>query len=212
MRRRRKEYIGLLLSAAVVAALVVGCGGGSSGGHAGASTRASTATIPAASATTAATGGSARAAKSRTKPSMLAFAECMRAHGVPDYPDPRPPGPPPVSQSPQLVAAPSGGFTANPSSPAYQAATDNCKSLADGTPVSQTQQDQGTAPELRYAGCMRANGVPNFPDPNSDGEIGNDGAITGVDQSSPAYLHAQQDCGKLLARSTGPPGGGPPAP
>jgi hypothetical protein len=53
---------------------------------------------------------------------------------------------------------------------------------------------------------MRANGVPNFPDPGSGGAvrvpIGNNGA-------APAFRAAQNKCEKLVPGS-GPPGSGPP--
>jgi hypothetical protein len=37
--------------------------------------------------------------------------------------------------------------------------------------------------ELRYAECMRENGVPNFPDPDEDGGLGVDLNQLGVDQA-----------------------------
>lgn len=63
-----------------------------------------------------------------------------------------------------------------------------------------------------YVSCMRSHGVPNFPDPTSDGQInvqfaigGKDGspATSGIDRMSPRYLSADQSCRPLL------PGGVP---
>ncbi len=54
---------------------------------------------------------------------------------------------------------------------------------------------------------MRSHGVPNFPDPSSDGEInvnfahgGKDGspASSGIDRNSPQYISADQACRHLL--------------
>jgi hypothetical protein len=50
-------------------------------------------------------------------------------------------------------------------------------------------------PLLTYARCMRSHGVPNFPDPGSNGPglvIPND-----INTESPAFKTAQQACGKL---------------
>ena len=49
----------------------------------------------------------------------------------------------------------------------------------------------------KFAGCMRQNGVPNFPDPNAQGQISFSSA-NGVDPSSAQFQQAQQACQKLL--------------
>jgi hypothetical protein len=139
----------------------------------------------------------------RMMTAALRFARCMRAHGVPNFPDPKPPSQRPATGGAQ--PAPSGGFTANPNSPAYRFASNDCRSLADATPVSAVQQSQATSAQLRFAVCMRADGVPNYPDPTSTGEIGNDGAISGVNPNSPAYRTAEKHCSKLVPPPPGPP-------
>jgi hypothetical protein len=64
----------------------------------------------------------------------------------------------------------------------------------------------GNVEELtRYAGCMRKNGVPSFPDPNAQGQITFSSA-SGVDLRSTQFQHAQEACQKLL------PNGGQPSP
>jgi hypothetical protein len=57
----------------------------------------------------------------------------------------------------------------------------------------------------KYAGCMRKNGVPDFPDPNAQGEISFSSA-SGIDPGSAQFQKAQQTCQKLL------PNGGQPTP
>lgn len=175
-----------LLGLVPAAALIAGCGGSSSG--------ASTTTIS--TATTAAASSTARSSIGpTTKPSLLAFARCMRAHGVPNYPDPKPPGQLPTTRA--LQPAPSGGFTANPNAPAYQNASHDCNSLAVATRVGQGQQNQAASAQLKFAMCMRAHGVPNFPDPTSSGEFGDNGAINGENPSSPAVQRAEEQCSKF---------------
>jgi len=116
----------------------------------------------------------------------LAYAQCMRSHSVPNFPDP--------------VLTPSGhyGFRTlgiNPQSPAFVAATAACKSLLPewwgGNPPSQLSPAQEHA-WLTWAQCIRTNGVPNFPDPTfADGRvaINNGGAA-----SSPQWQAAEQAC------------------
>jgi hypothetical protein len=186
----------LLLGAAIAAALVAGCGS----------------RTPGASAHINATTTAKSTSKSTTKPSALAFAKCMRAHGVPDFPDPRGSGLIPTTSSRGIALAPSGGFTANPDSPAYETASNDCRSLAVATPVSQTQSNQITAAQLKFAICMRAHGVPNYPDPTNTGEIGNNGAISGVNPNSPAFQIAEKTCSRSLTPSPGAPRGGPSPP
>ncbi len=57
----------------------------------------------------------------------------------------------------------------------------------------------------RFAACIRAHGVANFPDPNSQGAI-QIGPSSGIDPNSPRFQTAQQACQKLL------PNGGQPTP
>ena len=50
---------------------------------------------------------------------------------------------------------------------------------------------------LEYARCMRSHGVPNFPDPDSNGGI-DLGQSSGVDPNSSQFSAAQQACQGLL--------------
>jgi hypothetical protein len=51
---------------------------------------------------------------------------------------------------------------------------------------------------LQYAQCMRANGVPNFPDPPIK-------PGSGIDFRSPAFQSASKACARYLPRSNGSP-------
>lgn len=200
-QRGRTRRVCPLLGAAIAAALIAGCGGSSSGGsapHINSTTTTTSRTRPSTTSTS--------STKSSTKPNALAFAKCMRTHGVPSYPDPRTQLPIPSGGISTTASGGSGGI--NPQSPAYQAASNDCKSLAVATRVTQTVASQVMASQLKFAGCMRANGVPNFPDPTSTGEFGNNGAISGVNPSSPAFQNAEKTCSKFRPL----PPGGPSAP
>ncbi len=79
--------------------------------------------------------------------------------------------------------------------------TTTTTATSSGTSQSQTQLQQSG---LKYSQCMRANGVPTFPDPSAGGGFEFQ-AGSGIDPSSPAFEAAQAKCRKLM------PGGGPPA-
>jgi hypothetical protein len=178
-RRAGPAAAGLLASAVLVAA----CGGSTGPGVAGAGS--STPRKPA--------NGSA-------KTSALAYSKCMRAHGLPDFPDPNSTG------QIQIEAGP--GSDLGPDSPQFKRAQQACKSLDPvGTPA---QQRKNYEQALKFARCMRSHGVP-LPDPkppSSGPQTGSQGRgqgtdnNLGVDPNSPQFQRAQQACRSLQ------PGGG----
>jgi hypothetical protein len=76
---------------------------------------------------------------------------------------------------------------------------------AGGSGGSGAQLQMKVQNGAKFAACMRSNGVPNFPDPNSSGTV-SIGPSSGIDPSSPKFQAAQQKCRKLL------PNGGQPTP
>jgi hypothetical protein len=126
----------------------------------------------------------------------LAFSKCMRAHGVPGFPDPG------ATLSGPFNAIGGIAFPASidPQSPAFQTAMSSCRGLLSGV-LSSHNKPQITAGQkaamIAHAQCMRTHGVPNFPDPSfpSGGGI----AISdppGVNLQSPAYQQAQAQCSR----------------
>ncbi|HZO77423.1 MAG TPA: hypothetical protein VFB39_05215 [Solirubrobacteraceae bacterium] len=86
----------------------------------------------------------------------LKFADCMRSHGVSNFPDPSHGG---------GIQIPNG---VNPSSPAFQAAQNACsKLLPGGGPGAGPASETRKLTMLKLARCMRAHGVTSFPDPTS---------------------------------------------
>ena len=51
--------------------------------------------------------------------------------------------------------------------------------------------------QLKYAVCMRTNGVPNYPDPTSGSGIDALPLNSGINPQSPAFRAARQACAKL---------------
>jgi hypothetical protein len=108
----------------------------------------------------------------------------MRSHGVPNYPDPTTSGL--VKESLQQLGVTSSRF---------QSASRDCNHLlpngGSGPNAAQVQQVRALA--LSFSQCVRSHGVPNFPDPGSDGRIP-DPAIGGINQGSPKFQAANQAC------------------
>lgn len=168
--------LAVLLAGATLA--LAACGGSSGNSSAGATSPAS--------------GGADVAAQSANSNKLEKFAQCMRAHGVPNFPDP-------VNGQLQLkVTRGSGGV--RPNSPQFKSAQQACQSLAPGKLSGGASSARQEAKALKFSACMRSHGVPKFPDPTGGGI-----KITsrqGVDPDSPQFKSAVQTCRKLL------PGGG----
>jgi hypothetical protein len=179
--------VGLL---ATMGLLVAACGGGAT--NPGAASASSTTTT---STTVASSGSSGSVSPGEASQSQqLQFAQCMRSHGVPNFPDPSPGGG-------SLNAISAAGI--NTQSPTYQAALQACKKYNPAANVTPAQSAAQNAKGLEMSQCMRSHGVPNFPDPIT-GPTGGQ-AINlrglGIDQSSPTYQAAAAACQKLFPGS-----------
>ena len=108
---------------------------------------------------------------------QLAYAECMCSHGEPGFPDP-------VLKSHGLTFG--AGNDIDQHSQQFISASTTCKRLVpNGGPPSAAQIQAAVAHLLKYAQCMRAHGITNFPDPTvSSGDIGI--TLKGLDPKSPS--------------------------
>ena len=142
---------------------------------------------------TGACGGSPSSARSAGSPNaegsaqsqQLAFARCMRSHGVTDYPDAGP-----------IQASP--GSDLDPGNPTYRAARQSCQSLQPTENLNPAQAAQGNADALKFSACMRNHGITKYPDPQV-GTGGNDTInLSGIDLNSPQFQAAQQACRRFV--------------
>ncbi len=155
-------------------------------------------------------GGTHASSPSKVMSAALAYANCMRSHGVPDFPDPDNQGELQLRPSIRVEngrPTPVGDLI--PSSPAFQAAERACGSFGSaGRQVTAPQEEQAFRRSLQSAACMRANGVPDYPDPKLiDGTI--DQEFNGrFNPSSPAFKQAAKTCAKpgVPLSGTLPPG------
>ncbi|HTC71057.1 MAG TPA: hypothetical protein VK662_15915 [Acidothermaceae bacterium] len=133
----------------------------------------------------------------------LAYASCMRGHGISDFPDPDSSG-----QIDLKGAALQGGPNSdlNGTSPQFQAASTACKSLQPTESTAQQHQDATRA--LMWARCMRTHGITNFPDPDSGGGF-HVAAIRadGVDVTTPRFQAAATACEQYQPSDIRVPGG-----
>jgi hypothetical protein len=173
--RRPSLILTSVVAAAAFSLLAAGCGGG--GESPGVANNAST--------TTTATGASTGPLPS----ALLAFSQCMRSNGVPNFPDP------------QRFAGGNVKLTIHGfgKSPALQAALNACNHLLPsgpgGTQQTAAQQRSQLAAELSFAKCMRSHGVSRFPDPTAQGQLSVEMVqAQGIDVHSAAVLHVVQVC------------------
>ena len=122
-----------------------------------------------------ASAATAQQAAADRQDAALAYAQCIRDNGYAEFPDPDP----------------EGGFKfriEQGSAPRFRAATDACRDLAP-----EGMRDDAVTPEqldalIKLAQCVRENGVPEFPDPDSKGgfDLSNSGIKPGDTRVEPA--------------------------
>jgi hypothetical protein len=140
---------------------------------------------------TAAGGGSST---SSAYAKALAYAQCIRAHGVPAYPDPNSQG--------QFVV-PNGGTLPAVSPAVMSAAGKACQKLQPPSMPGPPQGGQGpgaTSQGLKFSACMRSHGVPDFPDPAANGSFT---LPPGANPESPQWQHAERACQSLMPLNPG---------
>jgi hypothetical protein len=137
----------------------------------------------------AACGSSSPSHRAAHAPQFVKYADCMRSHGVPNFPDP--------SGGGGINIA---GTGINPAAPSFKAAQASCtKLLPGGGPGAQQM--------VETSQCMRRHGISGFPDPTTTppsspagySSIEDDGGIVlaipdTINESSPAFKQAAAAC------------------
>lgn len=131
-----------------------------------------------------ATGSAASAQQTDRQDAALAFAQCVRDNGYPEFPDPDTEG--------------GFKFLIEPgSADRFQAATTACRELAP-----EGMRDEGVTPEqmdalIKLSQCVRENGVPEFPDPGPAGnfDLSNTGLGPNDKRLEAAMATCQSDSG-----------------
>jgi hypothetical protein len=167
-----------LVALAVLALIGAGCSNGSAeNGNTGSGSAGSTGT-----------GGDKNAAD---QDKAVKFAECIRGHGVPDFPDPNAKG--------EFVY----GVSVSPA--VWQKAVDACRDLQPPGTLSAKRSPEQQSASLRFAQCMRENGVEDFPDPANGEPLVNTYRIPSANRpGGMAILNAaMQKCRASIAEAMG---------
>jgi hypothetical protein len=139
----------LLAAVALIGLISAGCGSNAPSDTGTASSSGTTSSTRAATSTGSTTSGADKKLTARDK--AVKFAECIRAHGVRDFPDP--------NEKNQFEY----GVSVTPT--VWKRATTACKDLQPPGTLSGKRTTKQQSAALRFAQCIRDNGVKDFPDP-----------------------------------------------
>jgi hypothetical protein len=185
-----------LAALATVALISAGCSNDSAetgtGTARSSGTTGSTSTAGTTSSTSTAGTTSSGADKNLTaRDKAVKFAECIRAHGVSDFPDP--------NAKNQFEY----GVSVTPA--VWQQATTACKDLQPPGTLSGKRTPKQQSAGLRFARCIRDHGVKDFPDPVNGEPLVNTYKIPSSNKpGGMAILNAaMQKCGKVLGEAAG---------
>lgn len=152
--------------------------------------QATDADIPTARDSQAAPSGEANSTQAETTPvaqppadAALTYSQCMREHGVSNFPD--------ADAEGRIRISPPGSI--DPDSAVFREAGDACRHLA---PPGWGDANEGPGDEevmLEFARCMRENGVADYPDPDP-----NAGLRITLDPNDPKVQAALESCKAIL--------------
>jgi hypothetical protein len=134
-----------LAALATVALIGAGCSNSAENGNTATGSASSSGTASSAAAT------SSGNKKLTARDKAVKFAECIRAHGVRDFPDPN--------------AKNDFDYGVSVTPAVWKQATTACKDLQPPGTLSAKRTPKQQSASLRFAQCIRANGVKDFPDP-----------------------------------------------
>jgi hypothetical protein len=160
-----------LAALATVALIGAGCGGNGEGG-----------------------GGNETAANQEK---AVKFAQCMREHGVSQFPDPD-------ASGELTIDGVLNGSSIDSDSPTWREAISACKDLQPPGFTGDGERSSGEQEAaLRFAQCIRENGVPDFPDPAQGQPLVDTNRIpsSATDRGMSILNAAMQKCGDRAAEA-----------
>ncbi len=172
MNRRRRPLAALALMTMVV--LISACGS---------SAPASTGS-----------GGSGADNTAANAQKAVKFAKCMRSNGVGEFPDPSASGKLTIDEI-------ANGSSLDVSTPAFKQAISACKNLEPAGFMGSERSPQQQDAALKFAQCIRSNGVKDFPDPIPNGPLVDTGRIPSSNQPGGMSIlkAAMQKCRDVAA-------------
>jgi hypothetical protein len=110
------------------------------------------------------TGSSGGNTAAATRQQAVKFAACMRANGVRGFPDPD-------ASGTLTIDGIANGTSLDPDSAAFKQAIAACKDLEPPGFMGHKRSAQEQQAALKFAQCVRDNGVKDFPDPTEDSPL-----------------------------------------
>ena len=140
---------------------------------------------------TASNSGTGGTKKLSARDKAVKFAECIRAHGVSDFPDPN------AKNDFQY------GVSVSPA--VWKQATTACKDLQPPGTLSGKRTPKQQSASLRFAQCIRENGVKDFPDPVNGEPVVNTYKIPSSNRPGGMTIlnAAMQKCRNVLGEAAG---------
>ena len=140
---------------------------------------------------TAGSAGSGTDKKLTARDKAVKFSECIRAHGVTDFPDPN------EKNEYQY------GVSVTPA--VWIKATTACKDLQPPGTLSSKRTPKQQSASLRFAQCIRDNGVKDFPDPVDGEPLVNTYKIPSSNKPGGMDIlnAAMKACGSVLGEAAG---------
>ena len=192
MTRKLRPLVALGL-AGVIGLITAGCGSSASSktGTASSSGTASSASSTGTTSTGTGTASSGANTKLTARDKAVKFAECIRAHGVSDFPDP--------DAKNQFQY----GVSVSPA--VWKQATTACKDLQPPGTLSSKRTPKEQSASLRFAQCVRDNGVKDFPDPVNGEPVIDTYKIPSSNKPGGMTIlnAATQKCGSVLGQAAG---------
>jgi hypothetical protein len=175
---------------ALVALISAGCGSNAPSATGTASSSGSGSASSSGTASSADTGDT-KSATDQDK--AVKFAECIREHGVPHFPDPDAKG--------------EFNFGVDVSPAVWKKAVDACKDLQPPGTLSSKRTPKQQSASLEFAQCIRDNGVKDFPDPATGEPLVNTNRIpsAATDGGMSILNAAMQKCRDLGAAAGAQP-------
>jgi len=150
-------------------------------------------------ATTAPAGiGSGGNTTTATREQAVKFAECMRANGVKEFPDPE-------ASGTLTIDGIANGSSLDTNSAAFKQAIAACKDLQPPGFTGGKRSPEQQKAALKFAQCIRDNGVKDFPDPTPDGPLVDTSRMPGSPgaRSIPGFQAAMEKCSAIYSGELG---------
>jgi hypothetical protein len=179
--------------AGLIGVITAGCGSNASSetGTASSSGTASSTNSTGTTSTGTGTTSSGANTKLTARDKAVKFAECIRAHGVSDFPDP--------NEKNQFE------YGVSVSEAVWKQATTACKELQPPGTLSGKRTPKQQSASLRFAQCIRDNGVKDFPDPVNGEPLVDTNKIPSSNKPGGMTIlnAAMHKCGDVLGEAAG---------